>query len=136
MKGELTINGKDAYATYGISFSEQSIANLMMPPPLKDYVSNTNAGINGKQVLGTPKVAERDVIIEMSITAASRDDLLTKLTAFIEVLKGGSLKIKTKYNSDVYKMLYISCSQLSTFLNRTAVFTLRLNEPNPNDRSE
>ena len=108
----------------------------MMPPPLKDYVSNTNAGINGKQVLGTPKVAERDVIIEMSITAASRDDLLAKLTAFIEVLKGGSLRIKTKYNSDVYKMLYISCSQLSTFLNRTAVFTLRLNEPNPNDRSE
>lgn len=135
MKGEIYINGNDAYSTWGVNFSQQSISNLLMPPPMKSYTSNTNSSINGKEVLGVPMIEERDLTIEMSITAHDATTMLSRLQSFInDVLKQGQMTIKTKYSTDVYHMCYLSCSQLSTFNGKCAVFTLRLNEPDPSNR--
>lgn len=37
MKGELYINGKDAYLTWGISMDDTSLSELMTPPANKAY---------------------------------------------------------------------------------------------------
>ena len=136
MRGEVYINNKDAYTTWGINFSQQAVSNLLMPPPMKPYISNTNSKLNGKDVLGVPMLDERDITIEMSISATSSAVLMSRLQSFIsDVLKQGCMTIKTKYNDDIYHMCYVSCNQLSTFNGRCAVFTLRLNEPNPANRT-
>ena len=136
MKGEVTINGKDAFTAWGICFTEQAISNLMlMPPPLKSYTTNGNAGMHGVQVLGTPMVNERDVSLELHIIANTREQMFLRLRAFTnDVLKNGTLKIKTKYSNDIYTLIYLNCSQISSFNGKIAKFLIRCTEPNPNSR--
>ena len=51
MIGELFINGKDAYTTWGISMDDTSLSALMTPAPNKDLVENKSRLEHGKRVI-------------------------------------------------------------------------------------
>ena len=51
MIGELFINGKDAYTTWGISMDDTSLSALMTPAPNKDLVENKSRLEHGKRVM-------------------------------------------------------------------------------------
>lgn len=41
MIGELFINGRDAYSTWGISMDDTSLSALMTPAPNKEFILNS-----------------------------------------------------------------------------------------------
>lgn len=138
MKGELFINDKDAYVTWGISMTNTSLSALMTPPPLKEFIENSSRLEHGKRVITlNPKLNERTITLEIHLTAKDKDTFFLKYLSFCEELAIGVLNIRTKYQPTiVYKTIYLSCSQFSQFMQGIAKFSLKLCEPNPNDRNQ
>ena len=133
--GELTINGLDAYTTWGVFLDDTGIANLMTPAPLKEYITNKSPLRHGKEVVPVaPKVDERDVTLVLNIVGKTRAAFLTNYANFIAVLQAGDIAIQTRYTNDVYHMKYVSCQQFSSYRGGVGKFTLKLNEPNPMNR--
>lgn len=136
-KGELFINGKDAYVEWGLSMETGGLSALMTPPPNKELIENKSRLEHGKRVIAsTNKLDERDLNLPIHITAISEEDFMSKYSSFCEELKNGKINITTKYRpNEVYRTNYMSCTQFSQFRQQMAKFTLKLNEPNPYDRS-
>lgn len=137
MKGELYINGKDAYDTWGISLSDSGLSALMTPAPNKSYIENKSRIEHGKKMVNSNvMVDERNVTLSFNLTASSRNEFFLRYASFCEVLAEGYIEIRTSYQPEVlYRMNYVSCSQFSQFMQGIAKFTLKLNEPNPTNRN-
>lgn len=137
MKSELYINGKDAYMAWGISMDDTSLSELMTPVSNKGFIENESRLEHGKQVLiSNPKLDARNLTLKINLTASSEQQFFERYTSFCKELATGALEIKTIYQPDVvYKTIYQSCSQFSQFMRGIGKFTLKLNEPNPNDRT-
>lgn len=137
MTGDLTINGKDAYTTWGVFLEDGALSALMTPAPLKSFIENSVAGEHGKQIFAqNPKVDERTISMAVCIKADTETQFMIRYKAFVTELQSGILEIKTKYEPDVvYRCTYLSCQQFSQFVRRLGKFVLRLSEPNPMNRS-
>ena len=137
MTGELFINGKDAYTTWGISMDETSLSALMIPPPSKPFIENKSRLEHGKRIIRTnPKVDERDLTLQINLTAKNEEQFFARYLSFCGELETGSLNIRTKHRPDVlYRTTYVSCQQFSEFMRGIGKFVLKLNEPNPKDRN-
>lgn len=136
MTGELFINGKDAYTTWGISMEGTSLSALMTPAPMKAFVESSSRLEHGKRVItSNPKVDERNITLEIHLTAKNEDDFFSKYINFCNELATGVLNIRTKYQPNtIYRTIYLSCSQFSQFMRGIAKFSLKLCEPNPAKR--
>ena len=136
MTEELTINGKNAYTTWGISLNETSLSTLMTPVPNKDFIENKSRLENGKRVVTTnPKVDDRSFTLQIHLTASDTAQFFARYERFCKELATGVLDIKTRYQPDVvYRTIYLSCSQFSQFMRGIGKFTLKLNEPDPTNR--
>ena len=137
MIGELFINGKDAYTTWGISMDETSLSALMTPAPNKELIENKSRLEHGKRVVSANhKKDERNFTLQINLTAPDKDTFFARYDSFCGELTTGVLEIKTKYQPNVvYKTIYLSCSQFGQFMQGIGKFVLKLNEPNPNNRS-
>ncbi len=137
MNGELFINEKDAYTTWGISMDNTSLSALMTPAPIKELVESNSRLEHGKQVtLANIRVADRSLTLQINLTANSEDEFFSRYSSFCEELETGILNIRTKYQPNVvYKTIYVSCSQFSQFMRGIGKFSIKLNEPNPKDRN-
>lgn len=138
MKGELFINGKDAYLTWGISMDDTSLSELMTPPANKAVIENESRLQHGKRVVMSDlKLDQRNLTLQINLTAATEAQFFARYSDFCKELATGVLNIKTKYQPDVvYKTIYLSCGQFSQFMRGIGKFSLKLNEPNPNDRTQ
>lgn len=134
------INGLDALATYGVVFPDTSLNQLMNFPPLKEYITNTGANIDGVQVLSAgayaPRVNKQDYTLVFYLYANSLAEFNTRRDALWAVLMAGAftLWIKERPN-DLYRLLYHSSSQFTQYNGRLAKFTLSCEEPNPKNRA-
>lgn len=155
-KGELFIRRanddgewRDAYDYYGVSFSDAALSALMTPAPNKEPIQNKSRLQHGKRVVRNEnyvKKDEREVTLEMHISAANKAEFWTKYNAFCdEILDYGHIDIKHKditYVDDgtvkhkVFRMNYLSCTQFSEFMQQLGKFSLRLSEPDPANRKE
>lgn len=135
--GELFINGKDAYTTWGVMMDTESLSLLMTPSSNKDYIINRNRNQNGSRVIvDNPKVNERVLNLTLQMVAKNEDEFFAKYLLFCKELEKGNLNIRTKYQPNVvYKTVYNSCTQFTQFVREMAKFTLKLTEPNPKDRN-
>lgn len=138
MKGELYINGKDAYQTWGISMDDTSLSELMTPPANKAFIENESRLQHGKRVVtANPKLDQRNLTLQINLTATTETQFFARYSGFCRELATGLLHIKTKYQPGVvYKTIYLSCSQFSQFMRGIGKFSLKLCEPNPTDRTE
>lgn len=138
-KGELTINGQDAWTTWGICMDDTSLATLMTPPAAKDYPSNKSRLESGtRYITNNPQVKERDITLKIQLVANTKKDFYAAYNAFCtDVLRGGTLDINTRFQSGVvYHCLYNSCSQYTQYTGKIAKFSLKLTEPDPTNRTE
>lgn len=135
-KGQLRINGKDAYATWGVSMDDTSLSALMTPPPVKAYIENNDRTEHGKQYITTSVyVDSRDITLQFNLTAKDEEQFFARYIAFCEVLAKGVLDIETSFQQGVvYHCLYQSCSQFSQFMRGIGKFVLKITEMNPNNR--
>lgn len=137
MKEELYINGKDAYISWGISLDETSLSELMTPASNKEFIENESRLEHGKQVLvSNPRLNSRNLTLKINLTASSERQFFERYNSFCKELATGVLEIRTMYQPNLmYKTIYQSCSQFSQFMRGIGKFTLKLIEPNPNDRA-
>ena len=139
LKGQLYINGKDAYLTWGIFLDETALSALMTPAPNKEFISNKYRSKDGKSVIKhNPRLDEREITLPFNMTAKDSDTFLTNYAKFCEeVLAKGVLVIRTRFQPNVwYRCIYLSCTQFSQCIREMAKFSLKLNEPDPSDRGE
>ena len=130
----------DAYKEWGLSFSETSLSALMTPAPNKSNVENKSRLLNGKQVstnMSLRKKDERDINIEMHITAANKTAFMQRYDRVCSYLFDyGRMEVINGYiPTKVYRLDYLNCSQFKQFMQQIAKFTLRVNEPDPTNRS-
>lgn len=137
MIGELFINNKDAYLEWGLFMDETSLSSLMTPAPNKSFIENKSRQQNGKRVIKVnPKKDERNLTLQINFVASSKESFFEKYYSFCNELDSGVLNIKTKYQPNVvYKTIYVSCNQFSQFMQGIAKYVLKINEPDPTDRS-
>lgn len=139
LNGQLYINGKDAYLTWGIFLDETALSALMTPAPNKEFISNKYRSKDGKSVIKhNPRLDEREITLPFNMTAKDSDTFLTNYARFCdEVLAKGELVISTRFQPNVwYRCIYLSCTQFSQCIREMAKFSLKLNEPDPSDRGE
>ena len=137
MTGQLIINAKDAFTTWGVILEQDAMSALMAPAPLKPFPENKGRGEHGKQVFtANPRVDERTVQLPLIIKAANETAFRSQYAAFVTELQGGVITITTSFMPGIkYRMLYESCAQFSEFRFLLGKCLLRLNEPNPNNRA-
>ena len=136
MKGELLINGKDAWDTWGVSIGEGFLESLLNPPPLKPFVENNSRLQPGKQVLySSPMWDERDLNLSIRIEGATQKEYLQRYAAFTRELQKGLLVFYVPVLESTYKLTYIGASRLALNIGRTfSEIAFKFNEPNPSDR--
>ena len=135
--GELYINGVDAFEEYGLSLESSALSALMTPPPNKELIENKSRQEHGKRVItSNVKVDERELNLQCHIKASTRQGFLEKYSKLCDLLSHGTIELSTSYQPSVlYKLIYQNCTQFSEYRLGMAKFTLKLNEPNPNDRN-
>ncbi len=135
MIDEVYINGKDAYAEWGITFDSSSLSSLMTPPPMKTPPENNSRLHHGKIVdYSNPKVDTNSITLTFNLSASTETEFFRRYHSFCEELKTGKLVIINRHIEDVYRMKYVSCTQFTEFMYGIAQFSLRLEEPNPMNR--
>lgn len=139
MIGDLKINGKDAFERYGINIEDGALCSLITPPPMKEFVESTSRVRHGKSVVvKDPKYDSREITLPFHLIAKSQADFFKKYNLFCsEVLSQGKFELQTKFQTGVvYRLVYLSCTQLRQFKQELAVFSLKVEEPDPTDRIE
>ena len=132
-KGELFINNKDSYDSWGISMDTSSLSALMTPAPNKEFIENKSRLEHGKRIItANPKMDERNLTLTIHLTAKDEDDFFEKYNNFCKELATGILNIRTKYQPNImYRTVYLSCNQFTQFVRGIAKFSLKLVEYNP-----
>lgn len=137
MRIDININGKNARIEWGVLTTPNTLSALLAPSPMKDYISNTSRLEDGSRYdTGNARVAPRDVNLEIQIIAESPSQFYARHSAFCNELQKGKVDIYTDDNPDVvYHFVYRSCSQYTQFCRGIATLSLKLTEPNPNNRT-
>lgn len=141
-KGNMRINGKDAYETWGAYLLDGSVSALMASAGTKTYIENESRLQNGKRVIRTDKagnslarVAARDVMLQIGINATGYADLQTKLQGLLdELMKDTSAVMVAELGNAIFHLDYISVSNFSQLRGRLAKYAIKFNEPNPANR--
>lgn len=136
-RGQLIINNKDAYQTWGVSMNEEALSLLMTPASAKPFIENKSRLNNGKSVIvNNARVDERQITLVFNMSASSQSQFLTRYNSFVSELQGGTVNISTSFLPNVvFRCVYISCTQFSEFMMGLAKFYVRLEEPNPANRA-
>ena len=140
MTGDLTINNKDAWTTWGVRMGDGFLDTIDGFNEMKDYIENESRMEHGKRVItDNAKVDSREITLQFTIEGSSESDYRTKKKAFQTELEKGTVNIKIpSLGSEVYKLVYLGKS-ISYGLSLDRCFgwvSSKFCEPNPTDRSE
>ena len=79
MTGELFINNKDAWVTWGVNMADGFIDVIGAPLPMKDYIENESRLEHGKRVItDNAKIDSREITLGFTITGTSESDYRQK----------------------------------------------------------
>ena len=134
----LIINGKDARKTWGVLTTPNTLSALLAPCSMKERPSFNSRLEDGSRIDNSePKVAQRDLNMEIQMTARSPEQFYARHAAFCEELEKGAFNLSTTDRPDViYHLLYDSCPQYTQFCRGIATLNLKCTEPNPKDREQ
>lgn len=140
MTGDLFINGKDAWSTWGVRMGEGFLDAIDGFNEMKDYIENESRLEHGKRVItDNAKVDSREITLQFTIEGSSESDYRSKKKSFQIELEKGAVNIKVPVlGNEVYKLVYLGKS-VSYGLSLDRCFgkvSSKFEEPNPMDRSE
>jgi hypothetical protein len=140
MTGDLFINGKDAWSTWGIRMGDSFLDSIDGFNEMKDYIENESRLEHGKRVItDNAKVDSREITLQFTIEGSSESDYRSKKKAFQTELEKGAVNIKVPVlGNEVYKLIYLGKS-VSYGLSLDRCFgkiSSKFEEPNPMDRTE
>lgn len=137
---ELTINSLDARVKWGIVANTKLMSALLAPPSVKDPIQSESRLEHGTRTIipqGSVKLAKRDITLEVGLTAPNLTEFHTRYNSFIEELTSGWLTIASPkfLPGMIFNCRYVSCTQFTNYNGRIAKFILKLEEPNPANRT-
>lgn len=140
MTGDLFINGKDAWSTWGVRMGDSFLDAIDGFNEMKDYIENESRLEHGKRVItDNAKVDSREITLQFTIEGSSESDYRSKKKSFQTELEKGAVNIKVPVlGNEVYKLVYLGKS-VSYGLSLDRCFgkvSSKFEEPNPMDRSE
>lgn len=138
MTGDIKINNADAFERYGINLEDGALSTLMTPPSMKEFIESKSRLQHGKKVITKlPKYDAREITLPFHLIAKSKEEFFEKYRLFCnEVLSNGKFELSTRYEPGVvYRLVYLNCTQFSQYIREMAVFSLKVVEPDPTDRS-
>lgn len=108
MRGELLINGKDAYLEWGVSMGDKFLDALGDIAGLKDYVTNNNRLKDGVEYASmTPKTDERSVTLTFTIEGRNTAEFQNRKHKFYEEMYKGDVALKVPRNgNETYRFKY------------------------------
>lgn len=140
MIGDIFINSKDAYSTWGVSMGDGFIDAIDSFNELKGFIENESRLENGKRVItANPKIAARQLSLQFTIRGDSEADYRVKKKNFQKELEKGLVTIKIpSLGEEVYKLIYTGKNiAYGMSLNRRfGKVSMKFEEPNPADRAE
>lgn len=140
MKGELLINGKDAWTTWGVCMGDGFLDSIDAPLPMKDYIENESRLEHGKRVItDNAKLDSRELTLAFTITGSSENDYKEKKKAFQTELGQGEMTVKVpELGNEVYKLVYLGKNiSYGLSLGRCfGKFSAKFEEPNPTNRGD
>ena len=138
MRGDLIINGQDAYETWGVSMGDNFIDRMEAPVSVKDYISNESRLEHGKRVITDANIirlASRDVTLQFHIFGDSENDYRTKKKDFEQMLYRGEVNIQIpSRGTEIYHLLYLGKQITFAQTSSECKLTAKFEEPNPNNR--
>lgn len=140
MTGDLKINNKDAWTTWGVRMGDGFLDIIDGFNEMKGYIENESRLEHGKRVITeNAKVASRQITLQFTIEGDSESDYRTKKKSFQAELEKGAVNIKIPaLGNEVYKLVYLGKS-VSYALSSDRCFgkvSAKFEEPNPMNRSE
>lgn len=140
MTGDLKINNKDAWTTWGVRMGDGFLDIIDGFNEMKEYIENESRLEHGKRVITeNAKVASRQITLQFTIEGDSESDYRTKKKSFQAELERGTVNIKIPaLGNEVYKLVYLGKS-VSYAMSSDRCFgkvSAKFEEPNPMDRSE
>lgn len=140
MSGDLFINGKDAWGTWGVRMGDVFLDAIDGFNEMKDYIEDESRLEHGKRVItDNAKVDSREITLQFTIEGNSENDYRLKKKAFQTELEKGAVNIKVPALGDeIYKLIYLGKS-ISYGMSLDRCFgkiSSKFEEPNPMDRSE
>jgi hypothetical protein len=140
MTGDLFINGKDAWGTWGVRMGDGFLDAIDGFNEMKDYIENESRLEHGKRVItDNAKVDSREITLQFTIEGSSESDYRSKKKAFQTEMEKGAVNIKVPVlGNEVYKLVYLGKS-VSYGLSLDRCFgkiSSKFEEPNPMDRNE
>lgn len=126
------------YTTYGVRFVQGAYEALLTPAGMKEYISNDNRLRNGSQYAAlatSAKKKAREVAIPFIIEAPTEATFFTRYEAFLEKVSSGLVYLRVPRLNKVFKVVYTSCDRFGISRLKDAIFTLRMIEPDPTNRS-
>lgn len=135
MTGDLFINGKDAWSTWGVRMGDSFLDAIDGFNEMKDYIENESRLEHGKRVItDNAKVDSREITLQFTIEGSSESDYRSKKKAFQTELEKGEVNIKVPVlGNEVYKLVYLGKS-VSYGLSLDRCFgkvSSKFEEPNP-----
>lgn len=139
MKGELFINGKDAWETWGVNMGDGFLDAIDGFAPMKEFIENESRLEHGKRMIyAEPRVASRDLTLRFTIKGENESDFRAKKKAFEAEMYKGKVDISVPaLGDDIFHLVYTGKS-ISYAMNRTRTFctiSSKFEEPNPMDRA-
>lgn len=140
MKGDLFINGLDAWENFGANMHDGFIDTLTEFLTPKEYIECESRLEDGKRVIvgDTVKISSRNLSLSFTIEADTPKELSERKAAFFKEMMKGNVKIKVPEVSDeVYNLIYkgngtpYGMNPQRTFCH----FMLKFDEPNPKNRT-
>lgn len=109
MNGDLIINGKDAWTTWGVRMGNGFLDSIDGFNEMKNYIENESRLEHGKRVItDNAKVASREITLQFTIEGSSESDYRTKKKFFQKELEKGAVNIKVPtLGNEVYKLVYL-----------------------------
>ena len=135
---DLIINGKDAFATWGLRMGESFLDSIDDFPTMKPYIVNESRLVDGRIVHRlNSRIESRQINLSFTIEGLTEEDYRLKRKSFISELCNGMVNVKVPaLGNDVYKLIYLG-KGASYALSRDRTFSkivLKFEEPNPADR--
>ena len=138
MKGELFINGKDTFETWGVNMGDGFLESLYSPAPMKEVIENKSRLEHGKRVIFTnPQKDERELTLIFTLMGDSKKDYIDKYKAFITEISAGDVAIKVPaLGEEVYHVYYLRSNSFAWSIDRTfSKISIKFCEPNPGNRA-
>lgn len=137
-KKELILNGKDAWATYGVRMGSGFIDALEADADNKEYITNEVRTEHGTRIVPVrPKKSSRTVTLEFVIKGTTHDDYVAKMKVFDNLMDNGFITLQIPYSKDdIYRLF---CARKSSSYSHGTVIgkkSIKFTEPDPTNRGE